>query len=84
MMFHLIVGTYLLKERHRKRYVERCFFLYFNVKTRLHNFSPGFLCFFQIRQFSGAVVTTKGHFMAETEKGGAGYGMEVTPVICHI
>ncbi|XP_011608346.1 KH homology domain-containing protein 4-like [Takifugu rubripes] len=26
----------------------------------------------EIRQFSGAVVTTKGHFMAEIEKGGAG------------
>lgn len=45
MMFHLIVETYLLKERHRKRYVERCLFLYSNVRTRRHNFSPGFLYF---------------------------------------
>lgn len=84
MMFRLIVGTYLLKERRRKKYGERCLFWYSNVRTRLRESSPGFLCFFQIRQFSGAVVTTKGHFMAEIEKGGAGYGIEVKPVACHI
>lgn len=27
----------------------------------------------QIRQFSGAVVSTKGHFMTEAEKGKGGY-----------
>lgn len=45
MMFHLIVGTSLLKERRRKRYVERCLFLYSNVRICLHNFSPVFFAF---------------------------------------
>lgn len=32
-----------------------------------------FLTNLQIRQFSGAVVSTKGLFMSETDKGKAGY-----------
>lgn len=65
MAVHLTVIVMEQKGKMKKRFrkVLTIFNLHFTT----------FLPSFQIRQFSGAVISTKGHFMTEAEKGKGGY-----------